>query len=55
MQKDVSTQSILRTMLSIIYKTMLVWTQQKRNNIMSDIFGDDGLVSANDTFNFEAK
>jgi hypothetical protein len=29
MQKDVSAQSILRTMLSIIYKTVLVWTQHK--------------------------
>jgi hypothetical protein len=27
----------------------------ERNNIMSAIFGDDGLVSADDTFNFEAK
>ena len=27
----------------------------ERNNIMSDIFGDDGLVSADNTFNFEAK
>ena len=27
----------------------------ERNNIMSDIFGDDELVSADDTFNFEAK
>jgi hypothetical protein len=27
----------------------------ERNNIMSAIFGDDGLVSADDTFNFKAK
>ena len=27
----------------------------ERNNIMSAIFGDDGLVSADDIFNFEAK
>ena len=27
----------------------------ERNNTMSDIFGDDGLVSADNTFNFEAK
>ena len=27
----------------------------ERNNIMSEIFGDDGLVSADNTFNFEAK
>ena len=27
----------------------------ERNNIMSDIFCDDELVSADDTFNFEAK
>ena len=25
----------------------------ERNNIMSEIFGDDGLVSADNTFNFE--
>jgi len=27
----------------------------EKNNIMSAIVGDDGLVSADDTFNFKAK
>ena len=27
----------------------------ERSNIMSAIFGDDGLISVDDTFNFEAK